>query len=582
MSATRWAATCARLPTVQPSALEHAESGALEGDGPIDGQTTGVPRRRSTSTPATDEVTAFVSAGPDVEMAGDALEQAREGGYEALADSKRAWLEELLADAPLPDTDDEAVLALARRALITLVTDTDRETGAIVASIATQSPYGEDWPRDGAFFDYALDVVGLHDWVDRHHDFYVETQQTDDDSHPVLTDLGVPPGNWGMNYYADGVVGGPIPWEIDETGYTLWNFWEHHRATGDTGTLRERYPAIRLSADFLAECRDEATGLQCPAIEDDNPGERQTIVGATTVWLGLDARGAFRRGARRGARTPGRWGERRDELATAIDAELWQGDRWGDGASAPLVWPACYRGFDDERMTSHLEVLRTRLDRTFVEPGAGEKLRGQYEAKGLIALAKAWRDDPERLEWVRDGLRWLATEHASPDTHVMGEAWVQRDGEVVSVVSQPHAWEQVLFYLAALEAWPPEEVADAPPTATVPWASCGQPLSRRRMTSRHRRRPLTRPSPTRVTTPGSSCWWSASSSSWARAARRSSSAVDGAPRDPGGRPLPGRDTPLGRDTRSSRGLVRDAHRSPRRHRHLDPPRDRGAHRRPGW
>ena len=40
----------------------------------------------------------------------------------------------------------------------------------IVASVARQAPYGLDWPRDGAFFDYALDVVadtGSEEWAQR-------------------------------------------------------------------------------------------------------------------------------------------------------------------------------------------------------------------------------------------------------------------------------------------------------------------------------------------------------------------------------------------------------------------------------
>jgi len=37
---------------------------------------------------------------------------------------------------------------------------------------------------------------------------------------------------------------------------------------------------------------------------------------------------------------------------------------------------------------------------------------------------------------------------------------MQHDGEIVTTVSQPHTWAQVLFYVAAIEAFPPEEVPD--------------------------------------------------------------------------------------------------------------------------
>jgi len=54
-------------------------------------------------------------------------------------------------------------------------------------------------------------------------------------------------------------------------------------------------------------------------------------------------------------------------------------------------------------------------------------------------------------------VNWIADHHArSNSTHVMGEAWVREtyaDGEVDSAVSQPHVWEQLLFYLTSLIAY---------------------------------------------------------------------------------------------------------------------------------
>jgi len=61
---------------------------------------------------------------------------------------------------------------------------------------------------------------------------------------------------------------------------------------------------------------------------------------------------------------------------------------------------------------------------------------------------------------VRRGVRWVANEHATDDTHVMGENWLHRGGDIVTGVSQPHTWSQVLLYYASLEAFPPETVPD--------------------------------------------------------------------------------------------------------------------------
>lgn len=60
----------------------------------------------------------------------------------------------------------------------------------------------------------------------------------------------------------------------------------------------------------------------------------------------------------------------------------------------------------------------------------------------------------------RYGVEWIATKHATPDTYVLGEAWKVFDGadgerEVRSIIGQPHIWEQVLLYMATLEAYPP-------------------------------------------------------------------------------------------------------------------------------
>ena len=79
-----------------------------------------------------------------------------------------------LPDPHYPDpSDNEKLIAVSKRALINTFIALDKRSGAIVASITTQPPYGEDWPRDGAFINYALDLAGLHDLVrKRNLDFY--------------------------------------------------------------------------------------------------------------------------------------------------------------------------------------------------------------------------------------------------------------------------------------------------------------------------------------------------------------------------------------------------------------------------
>src|SRR5207245_7221220 len=121
------------------------------------------------------------------------LRYARGMGERRLATQEQRWLSSLIERAPLPDTRDQKVLDLAERDLVLLLTNSDR-AGPFVASITTQPPYAEDWPRDGSFIDDALDRAGFTGLARRHDLFYVRTQATQT-SQPVGS-FGVPPGNW--------------------------------------------------------------------------------------------------------------------------------------------------------------------------------------------------------------------------------------------------------------------------------------------------------------------------------------------------------------------------------------------------
>jgi hypothetical protein len=453
-----------KVPGPTQDAYDDVMDGDLTGNVTYAGQTTGVLTHTLDLRGGAARARVLIGAAATATEALELLDAHRDVPTAALAAAKRRWFNERLAGFPLPATDDPFVLGVSRRALAVLLTDIDRRTKAIVASITTQAPYGEDWPRDGAFFDYVLDLGGLHDLVTDHHGFYAETQQTVEDPDPYLTALGVPPGNWGMNYYADGVVGGPIPWEIDETGYAVWNFWQHHLATGDIAALRAIWPTLSAAADFLVSCADPTNGLQCRAIEDDNPDLRQTNVGASATWMAMEAASAAASALGEDAAAE-RYAARRDELGAAIDEHLWDEEQgaYGPGAAAVTVWPACFHEYDHPRMQRHLDHVWETIAPTFAEPEAGEKEFGLYEAKGVLSLAKAWKGDPAKMDQLRDALRWIVTQHATTDTHVMGEVWQVEDGEVRSIQSQPHAWEQILTYMAAIELYPPVAFADVEP-----------------------------------------------------------------------------------------------------------------------
>jgi hypothetical protein len=342
-----------------------------------------------------------------------------------------------------------------------------------VASVATQSPYGEDWVRDSAFIDHFLDVCGHHDEAGANARFLAAMQVQQGRPAPPGTAPWVPPGNWAMNYYADGTVGGPIPWEIDETGFGIWTLVDHFDLTSDRSYLRDVYPAVAAGADFLTgPGRDPATGLTQPASEDDNPGPtypasmhasgpvllalRSAIAAATVLGRTDDAR---------------RWSPRAAEVLAAIehryhagaDGQAWTVD-YGDGGWA--LWPVQVDDQSSPRMRAQAVETAKAVAPSFLAPG-GTRTIGSYEAKALLGMAVHDRavGDEAGLGEVRRGLEWIAQVEATPGTHLLGESWVVRDGRVTTVVSQPHIWEMTLFTMAALEAWGPTDIKGARPAA---------------------------------------------------------------------------------------------------------------------
>jgi hypothetical protein len=205
------------------------------------------------------------------------------------------------------------------------------------------------------------------------------------------------------------------------------------------------------------------------------------------VWLGLDR-------AKEAARAVGNdadadsYKSRQHEVGRAIDAELFdpETEAYGPaGAGFPMaevVWPCGFTPYTDPetgelqdrptvddpyehpRIQSHLDAVYESVEPAFLAPDPAGADTGQYEVKGLISLAKGRHESGAgNPGGVAGGLDWIATEHATDDTHIMGEAWKVFDGadgerEVRSIVSQPHAWEQILVYICALEAFPPADV----------------------------------------------------------------------------------------------------------------------------
>jgi len=273
----------------------------------------------------------------------------------------------------------------------------------------------------------------------------------------------VPPGNWASNYYADGVPGFPlIWWEIDETGYAIWTLYRYYEETGDREYLEKVYPAIKRAANFLTAFRDPETGKPLPANENDDPEKDQSLQGSVTVYLGMKY--AVLAAEKMGdAESEIKWKGRRDELERVIEERFYdpacgryvgheeeKGDCSASGAAnqnSRILWPV-----ELHPENSDLEKQTAKNAWSYVEKRMNSD-RGAYEVLTLLSLAKTWKDDPEKLERVKEGLKWVSTVTAT-DTGHLGEFWLTlENGEVSPAEAQPQTWHHVLFYMTALEAY---------------------------------------------------------------------------------------------------------------------------------
>ncbi|UCD85058.1 MAG: hypothetical protein JSU92_02400 [Deltaproteobacteria bacterium] len=433
------------------------------------------------------EMTIFIAFSGHLNGEGGAkelLEEAKGTSVSDHMDTTESWWKDWLGKANLPNTPDNELIAFSKRTLISLKTGTDRGIGAIMASISVQPPYGEDWPRDGAFFNYALDIAGYPEMVAEHNLFYASVQRKED-GEDTLGSYPTPAGSFAMNYYADGVPGGPIDFEIDEVGLAVWTLWNHTKflesEPEQKAYLKSIYPSIRLGAEALMRCRDEVTGLQCLANEDDNPAFTQSLHGAVTVHLGL--RSAIEAGEayQEAEEILNQWRDRLSELEGATLENYYSEEAGnfgvGGGSGSWLIWPVKLLPFDDSRMLSQADYASAGM-----WPHLNKETNGVvYQGKTTLALARIWKDDSEKLNTVKDALDILAKEVPTKGARHMGEVSVIReyDGSLLSEFSNrvavPHIWEASLVYLSLMAVYNPEDFDRVEErTVTISWEDNGE------------------------------------------------------------------------------------------------------------
>ncbi len=346
-------------------------------------------------THVTVDVDWFLAAASNHDDAVELAAAARDDGFDAAAARTDAAWDAWVADLAMPDNLGDELVAFSQRTLIALMQGTDRETGAMVASIARQPGYSLDWPRDSTFFNLALDVAGAFDQVRTHNQFLHEVQNRE----PVSVDLGgptaqvvSPPGAWLMNFWADGQPSTASflnTFEIDEVGLMLWNYVSHGAFATNSNQRRDaiaaHWSSIERAANLLAACvaddhpavgeeppagfesldwwpvyaalldgtvpdpaarltalaADPASMLPCTANEDDNPVPSVSLYSTHTTRLGLLAAAEAARLLCIDTPQTRYWEERAHELAAVALSEYYDADTrtWDEGRRDWLLWP---------------------------------------------------------------------------------------------------------------------------------------------------------------------------------------------------------------------------------------------------
>ena len=466
-----------------PAGMEDAEDGSLSGNGSLRGR---VDSAISTSLEASGRknATVVISVATTASGAVELIEYARAEGPSSLLRRARERWQGISQGIRVPDVGDPVTERVIHRSLLNLIQGQDKESGAIVASVSRQPHYHFDWPRDGAFFDLALDLAGLPAAVTRHHDFYRRTQYR----QPIgfcptwlvnyRSPWYRPLGHWPSNMAADGSQGSileALPFEIDETGLLVWDFWRHEKVlAGASSAEASEYRArmretLERAADALLDYVDKEKGWTLPAIEDDNFPPDATLHGVCSVLTGLA--GACDAGPRWGVSVSKtkRWCEaaaslRNGVLGRLMDPELYDAAGWR--GVAWMIWPAPVFDPGGDPRSGPVEAriaqsIQKKIDKR--RPGFA------YLGEEIFVLGAAESGRSRYKGLLERGLAMLTHEVPFKGTDCYGEVtlWAEVPDSPEKVAQQrtsiPHIWTGVTAYLAAVALYEPERLAGMRP-----------------------------------------------------------------------------------------------------------------------
>lgn len=362
---------------------------------------------------------------------------------------------------------------VAQRSITNLFIGHDHESGAIVASPSRQPAYHFDWPRDGAFYDLALDLAGFSEIVDQHLEFYRRTQQKKRFSFNPLWILGFrspfysPRGHWHSNLYTDGKKGNlsVIPYEIDETSLLVWDLWRHEQFIQES--VRPTYQknfrdTLELAANAINRYVKKRKGWIRRGFEDDNFIPHATLHGSAAVLVGLaSAVDAGRRWEidpmqveewRRSAVALRNGMLRRIENNPVFDKSGWRGIQWS-------LFPApLFENYNEGLAKPSIDELIKEVQEKIEK----KRLGYGYLAEQVFILNLIASQKPEIRPLLSQAVEEVINLIPIPGTDCYGEVtlWINMPGQSQLVPQQrtsiPHLWTGVCAYLAVESYYRPE------------------------------------------------------------------------------------------------------------------------------
>lgn len=420
-----------------------------------------------------DEVTVLVSSSNRAQKAVEVNKKSREIKDTTLRGRSREWWSDITNKIKVPQEADKVTKRVMKRSIMNLFLGRDKKTGAIVASPARQPAYHFDWPRDGAFFDLALDIAGFPKVVDDHLNFYKETQREDNWKFNLAWLLALrrpfyhPKGHWYSHMTTDGKPGyiRTIPFEIDETALVIWDIWRHEKFLPDSKKekYRKKYrPVIEKAAEGIMDHISKEKGELWNVFEDDDWRPKSTLHGKTAVLTGLCAAAdAGDRWDSRGIKVL-KWGNTAKKLRKNILKEIEEGKALKNPGWRGLSWAIWPSPLFDYSTDIQAGQLIERLYSDVKEKVSGNSLGYAYLGEQLWELGIAIREDSERREFLERVLVELTHEVPVPGTDCYGEVALQGDftgtGERTyqNRTSIPHLWNGVTAYLAATSIYKPK------------------------------------------------------------------------------------------------------------------------------